>query len=80
MIPRVRGRGIQRALLAERIRRAADAGCHRVMATADVGSVSAVNLEALGLVRIWTREHFRFDPAGDMTAPVETAVPTTIAR
>jgi len=80
VIPRARGRGIQRALLAERIRRAADAGCHRVMATADVDSVSAGNLEALGLTRIWKREHFRFDPAGDMTAAVETADPTTIAR
>jgi hypothetical protein len=39
-----------------------------------------MNLEALGLARIWTREHFRFDPAGDTTAPVETADPTTIAR
>jgi len=80
VIPRARGRGIQRALLAERIRRAAEAGCHWVMATADVDSVSAGNLEALGLARIWTREHFRFDPAGDMTAAVETADPTTIAR
>ncbi len=71
VLPEARGHGLQRVLLAERIRRAADAGCHRVMATADLGSISAGNLETLGLARIWTREHYRFDPAttGDGTAP-----------
>ena len=62
VLPEARGRGIQRALLADRIRRAAEAGCHRVMATADIGSVSAANLEALGLGRIWTRARYRIDP------------------
>ena len=66
VLPEARGRGIHRALLAARIRHAADRGCHRVMATADVGSVSARNLEALGLAVIWTRAHYRFDPTTDV--------------
>ena len=57
-----RGRGIQRALLADRIRRAAAGGARRVMATADIDSVSAANLEALGLPRIWTRGLYRVEP------------------
>ncbi len=62
VLPGARGRGIQRALIADRIRRAADGGCRKVMATADVGSVSAANLEALGLHRIWTRALYRLNP------------------
>jgi GNAT superfamily N-acetyltransferase len=62
VLPQARGRGIQRALIEDRIRRAAAAGAHRVMATADVDSVSAANLEALGLPRIWTRGHYRVEP------------------
>jgi MOSC domain-containing protein YiiM/GNAT superfamily N-acetyltransferase len=55
VLPEARGLGIQRALIAERVRHAAEAGSHRVMATAAVGSVSGRNLEAMGLRRIWTR-------------------------
>jgi selenocysteine-specific elongation factor len=62
VLPEARGHGIQRALIADRIRRAAAAGAHRAMATADVDSVSAANLEALGLRRIWIRGHYRFEP------------------
>jgi ribosomal protein S18 acetylase RimI-like enzyme len=62
VLPESRGRGIQRALIADRIRRAAAGGAHRVMATADVESVSATNLEALGLRRIWIRGHYRVEP------------------
>ena len=58
-----RGRGIQRALIVDRARFALAAGCTKVMATAEIGGPSAANLEALGIVRIWTRGHFRFDPA-----------------
>ena len=61
VLPEARGRGIQRALIADRARLAAAAGCTKVMATADVGGRSAANLEALGLPRIWTRSHERFD-------------------
>ena len=62
VLPWARGRGIHRALIDERIQRAADGGCRRVTATADIGSVSARNLEALGLRRIWTRALYRVDP------------------
>jgi MOSC domain-containing protein YiiM/GNAT superfamily N-acetyltransferase len=60
--PDARGRGIQRALIAHRAALAAAAGCTRLMATADAGSVSAANLEAMGLGEIWRRRHLRFDP------------------
>jgi GNAT superfamily N-acetyltransferase len=61
VLPAARGRGIQRALIADRVRLAAEAGATRVMATADVDGPSAANLEAVGLRRIWTRAHERFD-------------------
>jgi GNAT superfamily N-acetyltransferase len=59
VLPEARGLGIQRALIADRICRAAEGNCTRVMATADVGSISADNLSALGLERIWTQGLFR---------------------
>jgi MOSC domain-containing protein YiiM/GNAT superfamily N-acetyltransferase len=62
VLPEVRGRGIQRALIAHRIRRAAEGGCHQVTAGADVGSISAANLEALGLRPIWTNGLYPLDP------------------
>jgi MOSC domain-containing protein YiiM len=62
VLPEARGRGIQRALIAERARLGAAAGCRTITATAEVGSVSARNLEALGIRRIWTRALYRVDP------------------
>ncbi|HEX5014433.1 MAG TPA: GNAT family N-acetyltransferase [Candidatus Limnocylindrales bacterium] len=62
--PDRRGRGIQRALVAHRAALAAEAGCTRVMATADAGSISARNLDAAGLPEIWRRRHYRWDPKG----------------
>ncbi|GAC1670722.1 MAG: hypothetical protein NVS9B8_13850 [Candidatus Limnocylindrales bacterium] len=61
VLPEARGRGIQRALIADRIRRGMEAGSTRVLATAELDSVSAANLEALGIRRIWSRGHFRVD-------------------
>ena len=63
VLPWARGRGIQRSLIFERARRAAEAGCHQVTATADVGSASAANLEAMGVPVIWNRALYRIDPA-----------------
>jgi MOSC domain-containing protein YiiM/GNAT superfamily N-acetyltransferase len=68
VLPEARGRGIQRALIAARVRQARDAGSRRVMATATVGSVSARNLEAMGLRRIWTRALYRMDRVADLAA------------
>jgi MOSC domain-containing protein YiiM/GNAT superfamily N-acetyltransferase len=72
VLPEARGRGIQRALIADRVRRAADAGSRRVMATAEIDTRSAANLEQFGIHRIWTRGHLRVDPA-DPADPVRTA-------
>jgi GNAT superfamily N-acetyltransferase len=65
VLPEARGRGVQRAMIAHRARTAEAAGCQRVMATADLDGVSAANLTAIGIPRIWTRTHYRFDPAAD---------------
>ena len=62
VLPVARGRGIQRALIADRVRRAADAGSTRVLATAEIDSQSAANLERLAISRIWTRAHLRVEP------------------
>ena len=64
VLPEARGLGIQRALILERVRRAADAACRTAMATANAGSVSAANLEAMGIPRVWTRARYRVEPAG----------------
>jgi len=64
VLPEARGRGIQRALIADRVRRAAEAGSARVMATAEVDTASAANLERFGIRRIWTRGHLRVEPSG----------------
>lgn len=63
--PAFRGIGIQRALIAERARIAAEAGCETVMATADPGSPSSANLERMGFERVWDRTLWRFDPTLD---------------
>jgi MOSC domain-containing protein YiiM len=63
VIHEARGLGIQRALIADRVAIAAGAGCTKVMATAELDGPSAANLEALAIRRIWSRGHYRFDPA-----------------
>jgi MOSC domain-containing protein YiiM/GNAT superfamily N-acetyltransferase len=61
--PAFRGRGIQRALIAHRVRRAVELGCTLIHAGAAEHSASQANLEAMGLEVIWRRHRFRFDPA-----------------
>ena len=63
VLPEERGRGIQAALLAERVRIAGAAGCEWLMATAATDGPSARNLEGLGFSRVWRRSLWRFDPA-----------------
>ncbi len=63
VLAEARGRGIQRALIADRVRRAAHAGSTRVLATAEIDTPSAANLERFGIRRIWTRGHLRVDPS-----------------
>lgn len=64
VVPRARGRGIQRALIADRLARGAAAGAEWATATADEGSVSAANLTAMGLPRLWSRVLYPVDPEG----------------
>jgi GNAT superfamily N-acetyltransferase len=63
VLPAARGRGIQRALIAERIRLATDRRCTVVTASALVGTASARNLEAMGFHPIHEQALYRFDPA-----------------
>lgn len=64
VVPDARGRGIQRALIGVRARLAAEASCELLGASAELGSVSARNLERMGFEHIGTREHHRYVPAG----------------
>jgi GNAT superfamily N-acetyltransferase len=69
VLPEARGRGIQRALVAERIRLAAERHCTVVAATAPVGGPSARNLDAMGFRVIHEQALYRVEPATDRTAP-----------
>jgi len=62
VLPAARGRGIQRALIVDRARRAAAAGARVIHATAGLDGPSARNLERFGIHRIWTRGLARVDP------------------
>ena len=66
--PQARGRGIQRALIAERIRAAIDAGCDLVGAQADPGEVSARNLQRMGLRRLGSQDNYEYVPRGQRVA------------
>jgi GNAT superfamily N-acetyltransferase len=54
-LPRYRRRGLQSALLVERLRRAAAQGCDVATVTALPGSQSAANLERLGFELLYTQ-------------------------
>jgi MOSC domain-containing protein YiiM/GNAT superfamily N-acetyltransferase len=64
--PEMRGRGIQRALIALRAAAARDEGCDLICSEAFTDSVSERNLIELGLERLRVANTWRFDPA---TAP-----------
>jgi MOSC domain-containing protein YiiM len=64
VVPAARGRGIQRSLVAARAGMALEQGCDLIGASAEAGSVSARNLERMGLVQIGMREHHRYVPHG----------------
>ncbi|HTG41822.1 MAG TPA: GNAT family N-acetyltransferase [Methylomirabilota bacterium] len=69
VLPAARGRGIQRALIAERIRLAIERRSTTVTASALVGSASARNLEAMGFRPIHQQALYRFDPAAHRAPP-----------
>lgn len=64
VVPAARGRGLQRALVAARIRIAIEQGCDLVGASAEPGSVSARNLEQMGLRLIGIRRQYPYQPTG----------------
>jgi MOSC domain-containing protein YiiM/GNAT superfamily N-acetyltransferase len=70
VLPAARGRGIQRALIAERIRLAIERRCTIVTASALVGSASARNLEAMGFRPVHKQALYRFDPAAQPEPPL----------
>lgn len=63
VLPEARGRGIQRALIATRLEHAARLGCDVAGSLANLGGVSATNLERLGFREIATRRRYRVEPA-----------------
>lgn len=62
--PDMRGRGLQRALIAARAQFARELGCDVVTAQAGVGTVSTRNLLAVGLEQIAVRDVYRYKPTG----------------
>ena len=58
-IPEMRGRGLQAALLEERMRYACDAGCDLAMMVAEAGSRSQRNAERKGFRIAYTRTKWR---------------------
>ncbi|MDQ3938806.1 MAG: GNAT family N-acetyltransferase [Chloroflexota bacterium] len=64
VVPAARGRGIQRALIAARVRLALEQRCELVGSTAELGSVSARNLGRMGFRQIGRREQHRYVPPG----------------
>jgi MOSC domain-containing protein YiiM/GNAT superfamily N-acetyltransferase len=69
VLPAARGRGIHRALIAERIRLAIERRCTTVTASALVGSASAKNLVAMGFRPVHEQALYRFEPAADRSTP-----------
>jgi hypothetical protein len=63
-LPHARRRGAQSALLAERCRAAAAAGCSLAIAEAEPGSTSQRNMERLGFCVVYTRV--------ELVAPIRT--------
>ena len=57
------GAGSSERCIADRVARAEAAGSTRVLSTAEINTISAANLEFFGIRRIWTRAHYRVEPA-----------------
>jgi hypothetical protein len=62
--PAARGRGIQTALIATRIRAGIEAGCDIVGAQAEPGEISARNLMRLGMRRLGGQNNYEYVPRG----------------
>jgi len=60
--PEARGRGIQRALISARVRKAEEEGCDLVGSWAEPQGPSAANIERMGLHRVGTRRLYVYTP------------------
>jgi GNAT superfamily N-acetyltransferase len=63
VLPRARGRGLQRALISHRARFAADRGCTLVIASAVTGGPSSANLSSCGFRAVQELALYRVDPS-----------------
>ena len=61
VLPEYRGRGIQGALIAARVRRARELGCELVGASANQGGSSARNVRRAGMEDVAVRHRYRVD-------------------
>lgn len=69
--PAARGRGIQRALIAARARRAAELHCDLVVVEVDAGNTAPLrNAERAGLREMARRQVYRYDPAVHGDRPI----------
>jgi MOSC domain-containing protein YiiM/GNAT superfamily N-acetyltransferase len=69
VVPAARGGGIQRALIRERVRLAAELGCDTVAAWAGVSTASARNLDRMGFRQVGRREQYRYRPGSGAANP-----------
>jgi len=69
VVPAWRGRGIHRALIAERARQAEAEGTLHLVAQARQGSPSARHLAAMGLRPIWSRRDYPYAVEAALPAP-----------
>lgn len=68
-VPELRGRGLQGALLTERMRYAFDHGCDLAMMVAEVGSSSQRNAERKGFTIAYTRTKWRLCGSSGIASP-----------
>lgn len=62
--PEARGRGIQRALIAARVKHAIEKGCDLVGSWAEPDGPSSTNLERMAMRSIGTRQNYTYQPPG----------------
>jgi len=63
VIPKARGQGIQRAMVAARARKAIDEGCDLVGSMAETHGASATNLQRMALRVVGERRQYKYEPA-----------------
>jgi len=66
--PEMRGRGIQRAMIAARVQKAIELGCDLVGLWAEMDGPSSANLARMGFRNIAMRRQYRYDPPSGANA------------